>query len=121
MSNLTVDQQYKIETRSDVVIISNPDALLFICPRCTNTRNVYLHRMPTHEQMLPDVSLETGTVQHPMFRYCRCEEEQVPARYAGGILKLLIDLHNTIAPFETVEDVKNLLKVLIRQEANGNE
>lgn len=69
MSSLTVDPNFKIESRPDVLILSNAQAIIFICPRCTKTRNVYLH----HEQAADDVLAgSVGATVHPMFQQCQC-------------------------------------------------
>jgi hypothetical protein len=45
---------------------------LLICTECGNTINVYLHHVPSDGEMAND--LLTGTVQYPMFKYCKCDQ-----------------------------------------------
>lgn len=100
MSNLTVNADYKVESYpgAGLLTISNRDAVLLICMRCGNTKNIYLHEPPTESQMAQDGQLQTGSVQYPMFQQCNCtsplpkverDADEVIARFLEGLYKAL--------------------------------
>ena len=72
MSDLTVDPKFKVALIGKRIIVSNEQAILLICTECGNTINVYLHHVPSDGEMAND--LLTGTVQYPMFKYCKCDQ-----------------------------------------------
>jgi hypothetical protein len=109
MSDLTVDPQIKIEARQDIIYISTPEALLLICPHCTNTRNVYLHHIPTHEQMSPNGTLATGSTQYPSFRQCKCYVQH------GEEFRVLADLTKAIDSCESIGEVRSMIRNLASQ------
>lgn len=71
MHNLTVNPAFKIVLTGKRIVVSNEQAILIICTECGNTINVFLHHIPTDGQM--ENELLTGTVQYPMFKYCKCD------------------------------------------------
>jgi hypothetical protein len=82
MTDLTVNPKIKVDATRDDVVISNEHAILIVCRRCGDTKNVSLHEPPTEEQMLQGGTLITGTMQYPLFKYCKCRE--VAPNSGGG-------------------------------------
>jgi hypothetical protein len=86
--------------------IKTDDAYILICMRCTETKNVYLHRTPT------DDALKTGTIQYPMFRYCKCD---AAVRKESQLLAD-IDMALRSGVYETVEEVQRYIRQMASRE-----
>jgi len=112
MSDLTVNPDFKVDTRERLITISNKDAVILICPICGNTKNVFLHAIPLHSEMEPQARLKTGMIQYPFFQQCHCNK-QTPV---VDLQKILRDISTALATCKTIDDAQRLLQTLASRE-----
>jgi hypothetical protein len=111
MTDLTVNPKIKIDAGRDDIVVSNEHAILIICRRCGDTKNVSLHETPTENQMKPSGALRTGTMQYPQFKYCHCHD--APNSGGGYDLK---QVRLSVSKCKSVEEALRMLDYFIRCE-----
>jgi hypothetical protein len=111
MTDMTVNPKVKVDAGKDDIVISNEHAILIVCRRCGDTKNVSVHETPTEEQMKTSGRLRTGTMQYPQFKYCRCHV----APHSGGGYDLK-QVRTSISTCKTIEEALRMLDYFIKCE-----
>lgn len=69
MTLLTVDSAHKVETSTDLIVVSSATGLILICKHCTLTRNIYLYQQ---QESVYAAEQGIGIVILPHFQQCQC-------------------------------------------------
>lgn len=109
MSDLTIQPHCRVLVVPDTIIISNTYALILVCPKCGQTKNILLYDLAHGE--VPPPHVRTGIAEYPSFQTCRCN-----APHSGGeTYKLLQDVLHAVKHCKDKEDVMRMLESLIVQ------